>query len=229
MKHYIISCLLLCTAHVSAQEQQIQISNVARKIITNTTELKLTEANSRVSPQIEQQVRQIADRLSITHPLIETTDTNPPQPMTTTSLVTKLKEVLFWGLGVCIILIFLQFILKKYDEKKTGGRSKNITDINHNMHNAPYLLALTLSSQTEAENLARDLITQHLVARADIIPQQHIASPPSEGVLLLLQTVKGRLKNLQASLQTHPPIPIPILRGHKDHLQWIVNTADGRG
>ncbi|MBT3605351.1 MAG: hypothetical protein HOE48_05050 [Candidatus Latescibacteria bacterium] len=216
---------------MSAQDQQTQITNVARKIIANTTNLQLIESNSRVSPQIEQQVRRIADKLSVVYPVPETVNENLPPPISTVSVFTKLKNTLFWGLGICIILSIVQFILKKYDDKKTGGKSKNITDINYNMRNAPYLLALTLSSQTEAETLARNLITQHLIARADIVPQQHITSPTPDGALLILQTVKGRLKRLQTHVQIHTstPVPIPILRGHKDHLQWIVNTADGKG
>jgi uncharacterized protein involved in tolerance to divalent cations len=233
MKYYLILLAALLTTTVSAQDQKTQITNVARKLITNTTNIELTEANSRVSPQIEQQVRHIADSLSAVYPLTETMTQNESEhnAFSQASLSSKLKNNLLTGGSIFLVFLIVHFALKKYDEKKNGGKSNNITDINHAMRNAPYLLAITLPSQTQAETLAHQLITQHLIARADIVPQQHITPPTSDGALLLLQTVKGRLKQLQTHLQTHAttPIPIPILRGHKDHLQWIVNTADGKG
>ncbi|MFT5367103.1 MAG: hypothetical protein ACI8V2_002061 [Candidatus Latescibacterota bacterium] len=233
MKYYLILLAALLTTTVSAQDQKTQITNVARKLITNTTNIELTEANSRVSPQIEQQVRHIADSLSAVYPLAETMTQNESEhnAFSQASLSSKLKNNLLTGGSIFLAFLIVHFALKKYDEKKNGGKSNNITDINHAMRNAPYLISVILPSQTEAETLARHLIAQHLIARADILSQQQITHPTNtKGVLLIAQTVKGRLKKVQTHLKTYAltPLPIPILRGHKDHLQWIVNTADGK-
>lgn len=226
MKYAFIFLTFFLTTHVCAQEPHTQITNVARKIITNTTGVPLTDAQSRVSPHMEQQIRQIADQLALAHPPPQTTT---PNPILSPSLFSKIKNNLFIGLGIFAILILVHFALKKYDQKRTGGPSKSITNITHTMRNAPHLFALILPTHPQAETLARTLIAQHLIARADILPQQNITAS-THGVLLIAQTVKGRFKTLQKHLQTQSltPLPIPILRGHKDHLQWIVNTADGK-
>jgi uncharacterized protein involved in tolerance to divalent cations len=232
MKYFLTALLVtfFCTS-LSAQDQQTQIANVARKLIANTTDLALTDPNSRVSPQMEQQVRRIADHLSATYAISQPESQNLSQndTLTKTSIVTKIKNIFFIGLGICVTLLILQVILKKYDEKKNGPKNKNITDVHDAQKNAPYVVALSMPSQTEAETLSRHLIAQHLIARADLLPQQHIQND-SKGVLLIAQTVNARLKTLQTHLQKHAltPLAIPILKGHKDHLQWIVNTADGR-
>ena len=228
MKHIILFLIMVQATSLFAQDQQTQIKDVARKIIANTTPLKLTNPNSRISPQAEQQIRRIADKLSLDHPLSET----QPQTQTDTkpSVTSKIIDNLLIGIIIFLVLGIVSVLLRKYDEKRTGGKAKNITDINHNLRNAPYLIALPLASQNEAETLAQTCITKHLIARADILPQQQLKEPAQEGVLIIAQTVKGRLKALQKELQSHnlTPFPIPILKGHKDHLQWIVNTADGK-
>ena len=232
MKYYLTALMIMVFAiNISAQDQQTQIANVARKLIANTTDIPLTQPNSRVSPQMEQQVRRIADHLSATYAISQPEQQNPPQNNTLSgmAILSKIKNILFIGLGICLALLILTVILKKYDEKKNGPKNKNITDVNDAKKNAPYVVAISLPSQAEAEALSRHFIAQHLIARADILPQQHIQTG-KEGVLLIAQTVSARLKTLQTQFQEHTltPLPIPILKGHKDHLQWIVNTADGK-
>ena len=234
MKYFLILLVILSTASTSAQNQKTQITDVARKIISNTTDIQLTSANSRVSPGVEQQIRAIADKLSAAQPILITgvQDQTKDGIFSSTNLFSKIKKNLLVGGSILLVLLVVHFALKKYDEKKTGGKSRNIADISYKTRNAPFLVSVILASQTEAETLAHDLITQHLIARADILPHQHVATPSNtEGVLLIAQTVKGRLKKLLNHLQKHAlsPFALPILRGHKDHLQWIVNTADGKG
>jgi len=222
--------MMVQTTTLFAQDHQTQIKDVARKIIANTTDLKLTKPTSRVSPQVEQQIRRIADQLAITIPIPESMPQTQPTPITERSILSRVKDHLLTGIIIFLVLGILQVLLNKYDEKKSGGKSKSISNIDRTRRNAPYLMALTIPSQSEAETLAQALITQHLIARADIFPQKQISTPPEESVLLIAQTVKGRFKKLQKELQSHTltPFPIPILKGHKDHLQWIVNTADGK-
>lgn len=232
MKYYFIALIIMVfSMNISAQDQQTQIANVARKLIANTTDIPLTKPNSRVSPQMEQHVRRIADHLSATYAIAQPAQQNPPQNDTLSgmAILSKIKNILFIGFGICVALLILTVMLKKYDEKKNGKKNKNITDVNDAKKNAPYVVAISLPSQAEAEALSRHFIAQHLIARADILPQQHIQTG-KEGVLLIAQTVQARLKALQTHLQDHTltPLPIPIIKGHKDHLQWIVNTADGK-
>jgi len=231
MKYIILLLIMVQTTGLFAQDQQTQIKDVARKIIANTTPIKLTEPNSRVSPQAEQQIRHIADTLTRLYPIPKAEHQTPTESQPKISVTSKIKDNFLIGIMIFLALGILTVLLNKYEEKKTGGKSKNITDINHTMRNAPYVIALTLSSQHEAETLAQTFITKHLIARADILPQQQPKDPSQKGVLIIAQTVKGRFKALQKELQsrTLTPFPVPILKGHKDHLQWIVNTADGKG
>lgn len=231
MKYIILLLIMVQTTGLFAQDQQTQIKDVARKIIANTTPIKLTEPNSRVSPQAEQQIRRIADALSRLYSIPNAEPQTPTEPQPEISLTSRIKDNVLIGIMIFLALGILTVLLNKYGEKKTGGKAKNIIDINHTTRNAPYLIALTLPSQNEAEALAQTFITQHLIARADILPQKQPKDPLQEGVLIIAQTVKGRFKTLQKELQsrTLTPFPVPILRGHKDHLQWIVDTADGKG
>jgi len=234
MKYYLINFLLLCATPVNAQNQEAQITQVAQQIISNTTPIALTSKSSRVPPQIEHQIRGIADQLAVQYPLSTNTSLGSAPPdtsLSTSNVFARIKNILAIGFAGLAFFILLHYVLKKYDEKKNGKKPDNISNINHNMRNAPCLFAWPMASQTEAETLARDLITKHLIARADLLPQQALDPNATDGVMLVTQTVKNNLKTLHEHLsaQNISPFPIPIFKGHKAHVQWIINTADGKG
>lgn len=230
MKPFLLICLLLCST-ASAQNESEQIIRVAKKIIANTTDIQLTTQNSRVSPQMEQHVRRIADQLAQTFPppsvQVQEQEETPESP----SFVERIKKPLITGLVIACLLFVLQFALKTYDEKRNGSKVKNLVQVNGFTRNAPYLITIPVHSQTTAETLAKTLITKHLIARADLIPQQDLTKPSENGVVIMAQTAKNRLKDLQKHLQSQnlTAIPIPVIKGHKEHLHWVINTADGKG
>lgn len=234
MKYYLIVLLLLCATTVNAQDQEMQITQVAKKIISNTTNIKLTPVTSRVAPQIEQQIRAIADQLAVQYPLNTNTPLSsvpPDTSLSTNNVFARIKNILAFSFAGLAFFILLHYVLKKYDEKKNGKKPDNISTITPSRRNAPCLFAWPMASQTEAETLARDLITKHLIARADLVPQQSLDPNATSGVMLVTQTVKSNLKTLHEHLsaQDISAFPIPIFKGHKAHVQWIINTADGKG
>ncbi|MDA0709170.1 MAG: hypothetical protein O3B73_03055, partial [bacterium] len=219
---------------IRAQESPEQIKHVARRIISNTTPIHLGESNSRVSPQMEQQVRRIADSLWAAYPSAAPVDHTPSgsDTLARPGILSKMKKNILVGGGLILALIAIQVAFRKFDEKKNGPRNKNITNIYGLRKNTPCLVSVLLPTQAEAERLAHQFISQHLIARADILPQQDVTRlTHPQGVLMIAQTVNGRRKGLVKMLieSDYSPIALTILRGQKEHLQWIVNTADGRG
>ena len=96
----------------------------------------------------------------------------------------------------------------------------------------------TIGSATDGETLARTLVTEHLAACVNLLPEmQSVYQWDGELTAdrerqLIIKTTEGRLQALQARLhQLHPyDLPeflvIPVTDGSPDYLQWLAgNTA----
>ena len=93
---------------------------------------------------------------------------------------------------------------------------------------APCILALSMPSEAEASRIGHALVAERLAARADVFSQYFLSPDRDEGTVLLVMTVKGRLRSLKKRLG-NVSISFPVSHGHRSYLTWIADAADGRG
>ncbi len=132
------------------------------------------------------------------------------------------------------LLFMAHFAMEKNKELQQGKNDRRLVTVNMYLKTAPYLLAISMDSVDAAALLGRVLVQDRLIARADIVPQRFlIGAGNTEGVLMLVQTVKGRLKKIKRRLKGEGiaglVVLVPIIKGFGPHINWIADMADGRG
>lgn len=137
-----------------------------------------------------------------------------------------MKHVLI-GVMICLVFFVVHTVVRKIQVARRLGKDDLNVAVQGGLRTAPYILALPMPSDVEANRVGRALVAERLAARADIFPQ-YFLSDRDEGTVLFVMTVKGRLRSLKKRLR-NLSISFSVSHGHRSYLTWIADAADGRG
>ena len=132
------------------------------------------------------------------------------------------------GVMICLVLFVVHTVVRKIDVARRLGKTDLNVTVQGGLRSAPYILALPMPSEAEANRIGHALVAERLAARVDVF-SQYFLSPNRDGdIVLFVMTVKGRLRSLKKRLR-NVSMSFPVSHGHRSYLTWIADAADGRG
>ena len=189
---------------------------------------------SSLPPAVNQQLRDIARRLATDMPVSEEEFQRvftkaEEQERDKSALYSKILKNAGIGIIICLVLFIVSIIGKKVNEKKKNEKHRTV---NETLRTAPYILFIPVPS-TDADRVGRQLVEKRLAARVDILANYFLAQNADADRVLVINTVKGRLKTLNKFFKdlslSHAGLSFSVLSGHETYLTWIADAADGRG
>jgi|GEM_PF-4471321 len=234
-------CLLLCfflSSSVGAIEptQEAQVLHIAREVVWTQFGLKKSKQLSSVA---KQHVRDISERLAVDtvsedafeQALAEAEE----QGRERSELWSKVTKKVGKGILICLALILVSIVIRKIGEVVAGKKDEGKADlkfrVNDMLRSAPYVLAIPVRSESDAKRVGRVFVEERLAARVDVFAHHFLTQ--DEEVVLVVNTVKGRLKTLQKRMVdlslSESYLSLSVLSGSEAHLKWIADVADGRG
>jgi uncharacterized protein involved in tolerance to divalent cations len=127
---------------------------------------------------------------------------------------------------ICLVFFVVHTVVRKLDAARRLGKADLDVTVQGGVRTAPYILALPMPSDVEANRVGHALVADRLAARVDIF-SQYFLSDRDEGTVLFVMTVKGRLRSLKKRLG-NLSISFSVSHGHRSYLTWIADAADGR-
>ncbi len=208
----------------SAGAEEEDASRIAREMIRS---LYGSERVKPLPPVANAQVRVIARRLAaesdghFQHAFFQAEDREQG------AFFSGLMKHVAIGVMICLVFFVVHTVVRKIDVARRLGKTDLNVTVHQGLRAAPYILALPMPSEAEANRVGRALVAERLAARADIFPQ-YFFSDRDEGTVLFVMTVKGRLRSLKKRLE-NVSISFSVSHGHRSYLTWIADAADGRG
>ena len=208
----------------SAGAEEENASRIAREMVRS---LYGSERVKPLPPVANAQVRVIARRLAVEsdgrfqHAFFQEEDREQG------AFFSGLMKHVAIGVMICLVFFVVHTVVRKFDAARRMGKDDLNVTVQGGVRNAPYILALSMPSDAEANRVARALVAERLAARVDVF-SQYFLSDRNEGTVLFVMTVKGRLRSLKKRLE-NVSISFPVSHGHRSYLTWIADAADGRG
>lgn len=131
------------------------------------------------------------------------------------------------GVMICLVFFVVHTVVRKIDAARRLGKDDLNVTVQGGLRSAPYILALSMPSDAEANRVGHALVAERLAARVDVFSQYFLLDR-DEGTVLFVMTVKGRLRSLKKRLR-NVSMSFPVSHGHRSYLTWIADAADGRG
>ena len=208
----------------SAGAEEENASRIAREMVRS---LYGSERVKPLPPVANAQVRAIARRLAVEsdgrfqHAFFQAEDREQG------AFFSGLMKHVAIGVMICLVFFVVHTVVRKLDVARRLGKDDLNVAVQGGARTAPYILALSMPSDAEANRVARALVAERLAARVDIF-SQYFLSDRDEGTVLFVMTVKGRLRSLKKRLG-NLSISFSVSHGHRSYLTWIADAADGRG
>ena len=208
----------------SAGTEEENASRIAREMIRS---LYGSERVKPLPPVANAQVRVIASKLAVEsdgrfqHAFFQEEDREQG------AFFSGLMKHVLIGVMICLVFFVVHTVVRKIDVARRLGKTDLNVTVHHGLRAAPYILALPMPSEAEANRVGHALVAERLAARVDVF-SQYFLSDRDEGTVLFVMTVKGRLRSLKKRLR-NLSISFSVSHGHKSYLTWIADAADGRG
>ena len=226
LRVWIVILFWFCSAASAwAVDEEENASQVAREMIRS---LYGSERVKPLPPVANAQVRVIARKLvaesdgRFQHAFFQEEDRKQG------AFFSGLMKHVAIGVMICLVFFVVHTVVRKINAARRLGK----TDLNVTVHDglraAPYILALPMPSETEANRVGHALVAERLAARVDVFSQYFLSPDRDEDTVLFVMTVKGRLRSLKKRLGDLS-ISFSVSHGHRSYLTWIADVADGRG
>ncbi len=207
----------------SAGAEEEDASRIAREMIRS---LYGSEQVKPLPPVANAQVRAIARRLAaesdgrFQHAFFQAEDREQG------AFFSGLMKHVAIGVMICLVFFVVHTVVRKLDAARRLGKTDLNVTVQGGLRAAPYILALPMPSDAEANRVGRALVAERLAARVDVFSQYFLLDR-GEGTVLFVMTVKGRLRSLKKRLG-NLSMSFPVSHGHRSYLTWIADAADGR-
>ena len=223
LRVWIVILLGFCFV-ASAGAEEEDASRIAREMIRS---LYGSERVKPLPPVANAQVRVIARRLAaesdgrFQHAFFQAEDREQG------AFFSGLMKHVAIGVMICLVFFVVHTVVRKIDVARRLGKTDLNVTVHHGLRAAPYILALPMPSEAEANRVGHALVAERLAARVDVF-SQYFLSDRDEGTVLFVMTVKGRLRSLKKRLGDLS-MSFSVSHGHRSYLTWIADAADGRG
>lgn len=223
LRVWIVILLGFCFV-ASAGAEEEDASRIAREMIRS---LYGSERVKPLPPVANAQVRVIARRLAsesdgrFQHAFFQAEDREQG------AFFSGLMKHVAIGVMICLVFFVVHTVVRKIDVARRLGKDDLNVTVHQGLRAAPYILALPMPSEAEANRVGNALVAERLAARVDVF-SQYFLSDRDEGTVLFVMTVKGRLRSLKKRLR-NLSISFSVSHGHRSYLTWIADAADGRG
>ena len=208
----------------SAGAEEENASRIARDMVRS---LYGSERVKPLPPVANAQVRVIARRLAaesngrFQHAFFQAEDREQG------AFFSGLMKHVAIGVMICLVFFVVHTVVRKIDAARRLGKDDLNVTVQGGLRSAPYILALSMPSDAEANRVGHALVAERLAARVDVFSQYFLLDR-DEGTVLFVMTVKGRLRSLKKRLR-NVSMSFPVSHGHRSYLTWIADAADGRG
>ena len=222
LKVWAVILLGFFVASVGAEEENA--SRIAREMIRS---LYGSERVKPLPPVANAQVRVIASKLAMEsdgrfqHAFFQEEDREQG------AFFSGLMKHVLIGVMICLVFFVVHTVVRKLDAARRLGKTDLNVTVQGGVRTAPYILALSMPSEAEANRVGHALVAERLAARVDVFSQYFLSPDQDEGAVLFVMTVKGRLRSLKKRLG-NLSISFSVSHGHRSYLTWIADTADGR-
>ena len=216
--------ILFCFA-ASAGAEEENASRIAREMIRS---LYGSERVKPLPPVANAQVRVIARKLAadsngrFQHAFFQAEDREQG------AFFSGLMKHVAIGVMICLVFFVVHTVVRKLDAARRLGKDDLNVTVQGGLRSAPYILALPMLSEAEANRVGHALVAERLAARVDVFSQDFLSPDRDENTVLFVMTVKGRLRALKKRLGDLS-MSFPVSHGHRSYLTWIADAADGRG
>ncbi len=223
LRVWIVILLGFCFV-ASAGAEEEDASRIAREMIRS---LYGSERVKPLPPVANAQVRVIARRLAsesdgrFQHAFFQAEDREQG------AFFSGLMKHVAIGVMICLVFFVVHTVVRKIDVARRLGKDDLNVTVHQGLRAAPYILALPMPSEAEANRVGHALVAERLAARVDVF-SQYFLSDRDEGTVLFVMTVKGRLRSLKKRLGDLS-MSFSVSHGHRSYLTWIADAADGRG
>ncbi len=224
LRVWIVILLGFCFV-ASAGAEEENASRIAREMIRS---LYGSERVKPLPPVANAQVRVIARKLAVEsdgrfqHAFFQAEDREQG------AFFSGLMKHVVIGVMICLVFFVVHTVVRKLDAARHLGKADLDVTVQGGVRTAPYILALPMPSDAEANRVGHALVAERLAARADVFSQYFLSPDRDEGAVLFVMTVKGRLRSLKKRLG-NLSISFSVSHGHRSYLMWIADAADGRG
>ena len=230
-------CLLLCLFLVSSvgaieQTQEEQVLHITREVVQT---LYGFEDQASLSSAVRRQIQDIAKQLAadtVSEDAFQQVLADAEkQDREESALLSGIMRNVGIGIIIFLVLLVVHIVAQKINYAKRGGKTDLKVTISDRMRTAPYVLVIPAHSESDAERVGRVLVEERLAARVDIFLHHFLTQ--DEEVVLVVNTVKGRLKTLQKRMVdlslSESYLSLSVLYGPGEYMNWIADAADGRG
>lgn len=224
LKIWILILFSFCFV-ASAGAEEENASRIAREMVRS---LYGSERVKPLPPVANAQVRVIARKLAaesdgrFQHAFFQAEDREQG------AFFSGLMKHVAIGVMICLVFFVVHTVVRKIDVARRLGKDDLNVTVHEGLRTAPYILALSMPSEAEANRVGHALVAERLAARVDVFSQYFLSPDRDEGPVLFVVTVKGRLRSLKKRLGDLS-ISFPVSHGHRSYLTWIADAADGRG
>ena len=224
LRVWIVILFGFCFA-ASAEAEEENASRIAREMIRS---LYGSERVKPLPPVANAQVRVIARKLAaesdgrFQHAFFQAEDHEQG------AFFSGLMKHVLIGVMICLVFFVVHTVVRKIQVARRLGKDDLNVAVQGGLRTAPYILALPMPSDAEANRVGRALVAERLAARVDVFSQYFLSPDRDEGPVLFVMTVKGRLRSLKKRLR-NVSISFSVSHGHRSYLTWIADAADGRG
>jgi len=231
---YRITFLILMM--IGLADGQTQEAGITR-IVTRVSEGILTGDVPVLSEDVERRVQVMVRELEADASVVAferqvVTEARRAEETKRTQVMDNILSNVMKGVLVILILLVVAAVIRKIGSISRKDKQGSLISVNDTLRSAPCVVTFAMNSEMEAVGVGRSLVDARLAARVDVLHQRALGAA-QDGSLLLVQTVKGRLKALKKVLDEQASdasvFSIPALKGHADYLNWIADAADGRG
>ena len=209
----------------SAESEEDNASRIAREMVRS---LYGSEQVKPLPPVVNAQVRVIARKLAaesdgrFQHAFFQAEDREQG------AFFSGLMKHVAIGVMICLVFFVVHTVVRKLDAARRMGKTDRDVAVQGGLRNVPYILALPMPSEAEADRVGHALVAERLAARVDVFSQYFLSPDRDEGAVLFVMTVKGRLRSLKKRLG-NVSMSFSVSHGHRSYLTWVADAADGRG
>ena len=188
--------ILFCFA-ASAGAEEENASRIAREMIRS---LYGSERVKPLPPVANAQVRVIARKLAaesngrFQHAFFQAEDREQG------AFFSGLMKHVAIGVMICLVFFVVHTIVRKLDAARRLGKTDLDITVQGGLRSAPYILALPMPSEAEANRVGHALVAERLAARVDVFSQDFLSPDRDKNTVLFVMTVKGRLRALKKTV-----------------------------
>ena len=189
--------ILFCFV-ASAGAEEENASRIAREMVRS---LYGSERVKPLPPVANTQVRVIARKLAadsdgrFQHAFFQAEDREQG------AFFSGLMKHVAIGVMICLVFFVVHTIVRKIDVARRLGKDDLNIAVQGGLRSAPYILALPMPSEADANRVGHALVAERLAARVDVFSQDFLSPNRDENTVLFVMTVKGRLRSLKKRLR----------------------------